>query len=55
MIHFLCLSLIKNVAIHNLKIDISIIFSGSLGVRWKIFWGAHNEGNVTAVSPCNLQ
>ena len=26
-----------------------------LGVRWVIFWGAHNEGNVTAVSPCNLQ
>ena len=28
MIHFLCLRLIKNVAIHNLNIDISIKFSG---------------------------
>jgi len=26
-----------------------------LGVRWRIFLEAHNEGNVTAVSPCNLQ
>ena len=26
-----------------------------LGVRWRIFPEARNEGNVTAVSPCNLQ
>ena len=26
-----------------------------LGVRWRIFPEAHNEVNVTAVSPCNLQ
>jgi len=26
-----------------------------LGVRWRIFLETRNEGNVTAVSPCNLQ
>ena len=26
-----------------------------LGVRWRIFPEARNEGSVTAVSPCNLQ
>ena len=26
-----------------------------LGGRWRIFPEARNEGNVTAVSPCNLQ